>query len=418
MKQGKKKKNAKKRKKKIQANKKNIKKKVSVKNRQKKNTSKKKKSNVKNKQNVSNLPKVKKSTSFEKESTPIEKKSVAKKFIQIDFSVLLKFLSHLKEKIINLWKKIPFQSIQKKYRKLILKIKSFWKKISKINFRKKIHLHSSPKKKAIIKKEQKISLRTKRAFILVSIFCLIFALILMFPFGVSNYKSEASGKILDVPKFSILSEECCMYNATFKSIRSYSSLKLELANIMKQYQQISCDGKKYYYNSEDDFTITEYGLKKGLLFNTFYITYNKGNVCEVDSVLKRIELLPDNYSLDDAKKDGCYVIDNHQEFNVSSYNQFIENKNLGKESTLRIVTTSEAGDVIITDLQYLSDGKYKVTYDGTRDSTNQEADNVMVAYIYEHIGVYKNKLYAYNGKNITDSMLNTNNAYYLFDVAE
>jgi hypothetical protein len=40
----------------------------------------------------------------------------------------------------------------------------------------------------------------------------------------------------------------------------------------------------------------------------------------------------------------------------------------------------------------------------------------MTAYRYEHIGIYKNKLYAYNGSKITTNSLDTEDVYYLFDV--
>ena len=57
-------------------------------------------------------------------------------------------------------------------------------------------------------------------------------------------------------------------------------------------------------------------------------------------------------------------------------------------------------------------------YDGTRDKEKTEENYVMMAYVYEHIGIYKNKFYAYNGKSITNSMLDTDDVYYLFDMVE
>ena len=261
-----------------------------------------------------------------------------------------------------------------------------------------------------------LSDKNRKKFIVCSVICLILAIILLIPYGVTNYQSGASGKILDVPKFSKLSEECCMYSATFKSPRSYSVLKVELENIFDTYKKMNCDGKEYFYNEKEDYTITEYGLKRGFVFNSFYITYGPGNSCEIDTTLKNIEMLPDNYSLADAKKDGNYVIDGEEVFNIKSYEQFLNDVEQNIPSTLRIVTNTKEGDLIITDLKYLSDGKYKVVYDGTRDRTNKEDDRVIMAYKYEHIGIYKNKLYAYNGKKITKSMLKTDDVYYLFDI--
>lgn len=273
--------------------------------------------------------------------------------------------------------------------------------------REEVVINSLEKKKVLSNKSRKI-------LIFVSVFCLILAIFLVIPYGTTNYKSEASGKVLEIPKFSKLSEECCMYGTTFTSIRSYSSLKKELEKIISKYEKLNCDGKEYFYNKEEDFTITEYEIKRGLIFNKFFITYGNGNSCEIDTSLKNIELLPNNYSISDAKKDGSYVIENGKVYNSDSYNEFLDNVNKKIPSTLRIATLTKEGDLILTDLRYLSDGKFKVIYDGTRDRLNSE--NAMIAYIFEHIGIYKNKLYAYNGNEITKSMLKTKDVYYLFDI--
>lgn len=261
-----------------------------------------------------------------------------------------------------------------------------------------------------------ISHKTRKRLLLLSILCLILALVLMFPFGITNYKSEASGKILDVPKFSKLSEECCMYSATFKSVRSYTALKAELNTIMAQYETLNCDGKKYFYNKEEDFTITDYGIKRGLFFNEFYITYGHGNSCEIDTTLKNIELLPDQYSIEDAKRDGCYIQLDDEIFNASSYEEFLEDVEQKNPATLRIAKLTQNQDLILIDLKYLTDGKFKVIYDGTRDRTNPENNQVIMAYKYEHIGIYKDKLYAYNGDNLSKEKIKTEDAYYLFSL--
>lgn len=261
-----------------------------------------------------------------------------------------------------------------------------------------------------------LSVKARKRLIKISIGCLVVAILLMLPFGITKYKSEASGKILDIPKFSKLSEECCMYSATFTSMRSYSSLKIELERIMKNYEKLNCDGKEYYYNKDENYTITEYGVKRGLIFNSFYITYGNGNSCEIDTTLKNLELLADDYSIADAKKDGVYVIDGDKVYNSSSYDKFLTNVEQKIPSTLRIAKTTKEGDLILIDLKYLSDGKFKVIYDGTRDRLDKENDSVMIAYVYENIGVYKNKFYAYNGKKLTKSLTKTDDAYYLFDI--
>ena len=394
MKQSNKKKNSKKRKKKSQVVRKNTKKKVNSKNRKKNNTVKKKTSSSKNK-NV---------TQKNKEEIKVE--SPKPKDIKKNKDEKIKDkLNHFKELIKKTNNKLQQKKIKKKQLKEEKKLLKTPKKKQKSSYKKEIFI-------------KRLSPKTIRNFILISILCLIFAILLMYPFGITNYKSEASGKILDIPKLSILNEECCMYNASFTTFRSFSSLKLELETILDSYEKLNCDGKDYFYNKEEDFTVTDYGIKKGFIFSEFFFTYDKGNSCEIDTTLKNIELLSDNYSLEDAKRDGCYVIDDNQEFNISSYNKFLEEIEANITSTLRFVTTTQNGDIIITDLKYMSDGRFKVIYDGTRDRENPEDNRVMMAYVYEHIGIYKDKLYAYNGNSITNSMLETNDVYYLFDMIE
>lgn len=265
---------------------------------------------------------------------------------------------------------------------------------------------------------KRLSEKAKKRLIILSILFLLLAILLLFPYGKKEYSSEASGKILEVPKFSNLTEECCSYRATFSSIRSYAILKKELEKIIRNYQKLNCDGKTYYYNEEEDFTITEYGINRGFIFNKFYIAYGNGNSCEIDTSLKNIELLPDNYSLENAKRDGSYVIESDTIYNADSYEKFLADVEQTVPTTLRIAKLSQEGDLILIDLQYLENGKYKVIYDGTRDRYNDEDDRVIMAYLYEHIGIYKGKLYAYNGDAITNSLLKTENCYYLFDVEQ
>lgn len=300
-------------------------------------------------------------------------------------------------------------------------VSSLKKKFLKKDFplkKEKVEKTDLKKLPTLEKEEQEVKQSKKRNPLLIaSIICLLLAILLMIPYGVTNYQSEASEKILDVPKFIKLKEECCNYSATFSTLRSAWSLKHDLKKIISEYQILECDGKTYYYNAEKDYTITEYGVRNGVIFNQVYITYGIGNSCDIDTTFKKLELLADDFSLEDAKKDGNYVIDGKKIYNQDAYTTFMENIENNILSTLRIVKTTKDGDVVITDLEYLSEGKYKVTYDGTRDR-NSKDHNSIIAYKYEKIGIYKNKLYAFNGSKLTSNLIKTENAYYLFDIPE
>jgi hypothetical protein len=129
--------------------------------------------------------------------------------------------------------------------------------------------------------------KTKIIFIIVGIILVVVLCFKNIPFGTTTYKMPNSNVNLKVPKLSSFKEECCMFSATFKSLRSKLSLQMELDKIMSNYEKKICNNKTIYYNEKQDITITEYGVERGLLFNTFYITYDKGeyysNECSVIS---------------------------------------------------------------------------------------------------------------------------------------
>lgn len=106
--------------------------------------------------------------------------------------------------------------------------------------------------------------------IFVSIFC-VFKFI---PFGYEVNKSTIHS--VEVPRFSFLKDECCMFVATFGSFKSYTTLKLELDNMVSKYEKKSFNGETYYYDKERDITITDYGVSFGFPFNEFYISYVEG----------------------------------------------------------------------------------------------------------------------------------------------
>lgn len=118
---------------------------------------------------------------------------------------------------------------------------------------------------------------------IIIVLCVIIVLVIglkFLPLGTKKVMMGASLIDLEVPKLSSIKEECCMYSATFKTLRGKSVIKKELDKVIDSYDKIYCDGKVQYYNKDEDVTISEYGLKGGILFNTFYITYSKGNACK------------------------------------------------------------------------------------------------------------------------------------------
>ena len=138
----------------------------------------------------------------------------------------------------------------------------------------------------------------------------IFLILKFMPFNKSTYKSEQTGVKLKIPGFSSFKKECCMTSATFTSLRSSLVLKKELNDIMSDYEAYTCNNKIYYYDEKEDVTISEYGVEQGLLFNTFYITYDKGkrdaNECSVMTDYKKIK-----YNVIPVNETGyCHIREN------------------------------------------------------------------------------------------------------------
>lgn len=254
----------------------------------------------------------------------------------------------------------------------------------------------------------------KKLWIFLFLVFLFFLVFFLFPSGESYYLSGASNKNLEAPKFMKLKEECCAYNATFSSPRSLRSLKKDMEKILDQYEVLQCDNNTYYYNKQENYTVVNYSLKNGLFLNQLSLTYSVGNSCDIDTKFKRLELLPSTFSLEDAIKDGNYVLDGDKVHNIDAYTNFMDQINQKKESTLRIVKTNEQQEIIITDVSY-KDGKYIVSYDATR--TNDDKNNKsIVAYKFDHLTVSDGKLYAFNGSKLKIKDAKKYETYYLIDV--
>ena len=225
--------------------------------------------------------------------------------------------------------------------------------------------------------------------------------------------TKDSLKVLEIPNLVKFKEEVSASEVKFQTLRSKWGLQKDINKFLSKYQKINCDGKTYYYNEEKDFTVSRYEIKKKWL-NEISIYYAIGNTCDIDTSLKKIELIPQEYTIEEAKNDGYFGIENGKYFNKDAYDEFKEDSDNGISSILRIITLTENKDLIITDLHY-ENKKFKVVRDATRDRNNKE--NYINAYNFEHIGIYKNKLYAYNGEKINKSVVNdTKNAMYLFDI--
>ena len=114
-------------------------------------------------------------------------------------------------------------------------------------------------------------------------------------------------------------------------------------------------------------------------FESEYSAYTEEQLNSIEEIIEKnideqkiLEEIPQEYSMQQAIKDGCVVITYNAVFNKNRLDSFITNTNANNENRqsdfIRIVLYTNEGDPIITDLEYKKDDGYILTYDNTRDT--------------------------------------------------
>ena len=95
---------------------------------------------------------------------------------------------------------------------------------------------------------------------------------------------------IGIPKTSFMME----YNDksySFKNFRNKSVLENEVKKYLKTLKYLSCNDTIYYYNPEDDFSITSYAVDNHLLYNTISYTIANGDYCNNDKIKEYTNIL-------------------------------------------------------------------------------------------------------------------------------
>lgn len=125
-------------------------------------------------------------------------------------------------------------------------------------------------------------MKKKIGFLLALLVVIVLLAIRYLPLG--SYCTKSTTYSIEIPRLSILKDECCMFTASFKSFRSTNSLKNEINKMLGKYEKITCGDKTYYYDKKNDITIYDYGVDASFPLNQYYISYEKGktftNDCE------------------------------------------------------------------------------------------------------------------------------------------
>ncbi|MDD3303814.1 MAG: DUF5301 domain-containing protein [Clostridia bacterium] len=131
-----------------------------------------------------------------------------------------------------------------------------------------------------------------------------------------------------------------------------------------------------------------------------------------------IKEIRSDYSIEDAIKDNCFVVNHAKVYNENLYEEFM-NKYKSKQSAfLRLVQPTVEGDLIIYDIKYHADiQKVIIVIDNTRDKFTTSTDRIISLQEYDEIGTYKYKdneyLIVYNGEVNDTNFESGNNVFVL-----
>ena len=151
-------------------------------------------------------------------------------------------------------------------------------------------------------------------------------------------------------------------------------------------------------------------------YKSWYEVYgaNKG--------ISNIDELSEDYSIDDAIKDGCFVIGAAKVYNDNLYEEFMKKYEEKEEAYIRVVQSTDEGDAVIYDIFYIPESKewmdaaypdrVYVVIDSTRDKFAAEDDRMINMEEFDGIAEYESNsnLYwvAYRGNPEDIELMNIN----------
>lgn len=110
--------------------------------------------------------------------------------------------------------------------------------------------------------------------LLIFVLCLIITLFFLLSTNKTFFKNtynSLNNQEIFIPKYSYLKEECCMYSATFYSLRSKQDIKQEIDLYLKDFTYFENDSTYGYL--KNDLFIQRYGVEDQGLYRVIYIVY-------------------------------------------------------------------------------------------------------------------------------------------------
>ena len=122
-----------------------------------------------------------------------------------------------------------------------------------------------------------------------------------------------------------------------------------------------------------------------------------------DKIKSELELIPKNYSADNAIKDGCFVILNEEvKSELEIMNKFVSDSRNERPTSITIVQSPIVGETIITKIIYDGTNYYGIEYNTGYTSTNPKYYQFQFKYL---------KIFKENGIN-TYCLFNDNGVTY------
>ena len=178
------------------------------------------------------------------------------------------------------------------------------------------------------------------------------------PFVTVN-SSDASGHAWRVP-FGCWYVSSYAGSITFQGVRSAYALQKDAANALHASKEIKCYGKTYYYQEENDVSLSGFETRQGIP-STVTFFYEKGNAClgwsGDDEVAWEIGALADvDFAItpEEAAEKNWFVIVDGKALNPGIYNDFSRLVKQGVYSILRTMIV-EGDTVKFVDIQLLED---------------------------------------------------------------
>lgn len=117
-------------------------------------------------------------------------------------------------------------------------------------------------------------------------FLIILAVVLLFDllWGISfsSEKKQIDSLRLEVPRFLWIEKQESGH-VKLSTFRSVSALRKDMNKIIKDYKVVKCTKEDIYYNEEENYTMEAYQIKRGLLWNSLIVDYQKGEpICSED----------------------------------------------------------------------------------------------------------------------------------------